>query len=371
MKEQWTVRALKLSKWFIVSLALNMVLTLALVTMSRHASPTQPDFIITNFLGALDLATNRALTNSAKLSTAATKQIAAAKPAETNQPAADLAAAARPRVAGKTFDWRDVESDDYLAYLANLREAGCPEAAVRHILLSDVNELFANKRLKEAIANDQQWWSADYNKYFLPAQNFQTRTYALQEERRALLKKLLGQDYEEMSSEQYVLTARTPLTGPVLGGLSPQLHNTVQEICDRAQERFQAYQESVFMGGKQPSAVEVAKMREQTRSDLAQVLKADEIEEFLLRFSHNAYSLREELRAFEPTPDEFRKIFRATDSINHKMQLEYGDELALSPKQRDDLEQQRLAAVKGVLPPERYQAYLAKRQVGYRPPLFQ
>ena len=370
------MRALKLSKWFIVSIALNMVLALALVTMSRHASPTQPDFIITNFLGALDLSTNRALTNPARVSAVTTNHTARVNPVETNQPAAKLATAAaelktKSRVSGKTFDWRDLESDDYLVYLANLREAGCPEAAVRYILLSDVNELFANKRLKEAIANDQQWWSADYNKYFLPAQNFQTRTYALQEERRALLKKLLGQDYEDPPSEQYVLNARTPLTGPVLGRLSPPLHNTVQEICDRAQERFQAYQESVFLGGKQPSAVEVAKMREQTRTDLAQVLKADEIEEFLLRFSHNAYTLREELRSFEPTPDEFRKIFRATDSINHKMQLEYGDEMALSPKQREDLEQQRLAAVKGVLPPERYQAYLTKRQAGYRPPLFQ
>ena len=293
---------------------------------------------------------------------------------KTDEPASNVIAIgreARPkgRLPGKTFDWQQVESDDYHVYLANLREAGCPEAALRHIIVNDVNQLFAHKRLKEAIANDQQWWQADYN--IIAMQTFQQRTLALEGERLALLKKFLGSDFEVPPSEQYFVTARQPLTGPVLGNLAPPVHNAVQEICERAQDRYQAYQESVFTGTKPYSAVEFAKLREHTRSEIAQVLSGEEIEEFLLRFSFNAQTLRSELRGFEPTAEEFRKIFRATDPINHKIQLEYGDELALSPKQREDLEQHRLAAVKDVLPAERYQAYLTKRQTGFRPSLFQ
>jgi hypothetical protein len=368
------VRSLKLSKSFIISLALNVVLAIALITTSRHVSPTQPDFIITNFLGSADKPSARTLTNSISASVTRTNQALFVGHATTNEPASNVVARAideRPkaRPAGKRFDWRDVESDDDLLYVANLREAGCPEGAIRHIILTDVNELFANKRLKEAIANDQPWWQADYN--VIVVQNFQSRTFALEGERMALLKKFLGTDFEAQHTEQYNVSARTPMTGPVLGKLSPQIHNSVQEICERAQDRYMAYQESVLGGSKPYSAVELAKLREQTRSDLAQVLNAEEIEEFLLRFSHNALMLRNELRVFEPTADEFRKIFRVTDPINHKMQLEYGDELALSQKQREELEQQRLAAIKGSLPQDRYQVYLAKRQNGFRPAYFQ
>src|SRR5690349_13940800 len=41
------------------------------------------------------------------------------------------------------FDWRQMESEDYQQYLANLRAIGCPEKTVRDIILADVNDLFA------------------------------------------------------------------------------------------------------------------------------------------------------------------------------------------------------------------------------------
>lgn len=367
------MRSLKLSKSFILSIALNLVLAIALITASRHASPTQPDFIITNFLGAVEKPGSRTPTNAVARPVPQTNPHPAVVQHADSEPVSNAVAKVidantKARLRGKTFTWQDVETEDYPVYMANLREAGCPETAVRHIILTDVNELFANKRMKEAILNDQQWWQPDYN--YVAVQNFQARTLALQEERRALLKKFFGPDFDDPQGEQYMVYGRTPLTGPVLGKLAPQVHNAVQEICEHAQDRHQAYQETVFSGAKPYSAVELAKLREQTRSELTQVLNGDEIEEFLLRFSHNAYTLRYELRVFEPTAEEFRKIFRATDSINHKVQLEYGDELPLSTNQRDELEQRRLAAVKNVLPPDRYQAYLTKRQIGFRPPTF-
>jgi hypothetical protein len=37
------------------------------------------------------------------------------------------------------LSWRDIESEDYLAYIRNLRAIGCPEATVRDIIVADVN----------------------------------------------------------------------------------------------------------------------------------------------------------------------------------------------------------------------------------------
>ncbi|HYV27029.1 MAG TPA: hypothetical protein VFA77_05825 [Candidatus Eisenbacteria bacterium] len=354
----------------IVSLALNGALAIALITTGQHSTVNQPEFIITNFQASLDKPSDKAPTNSAKNTTESTNPAVASAqstPDGTNDNSIVRTddAKNKPRPRGKTFTWQDVESEDYQGYLVNLREAGCPEAAIRNIILNDVNELFTHKRMKEAIACDQQWWRAEYD--FMALQLFQQKTQALQEERRALVTKLLGENVED--KEQYELAGRTPMTGPVLGKLSPQTHNAVQEVCDRAMERHQAYIDSVTSGAKPLSQIELARLREQTRNDLSQILNTDEMEEFLLRYSHNAHNLRFELRVFEPTPEEFRKVFRATDSLLHKTQLDYGDEQALSLKQKEQVEQQRLAAIKELLTPERYQAFLQKRQTGYRPTL--
>jgi hypothetical protein len=99
---------------------------------------------------------------------------------------------------------------------------------------------------------------------------------------------------------------------------------------------------------------------------LRHVLDAEGMEEFLLRYSHDAHQLRNELRGFDPTPDEFRKIFRAIDPIDHQMQMEYGGIEALSEKQRDRFITQRDAAVREVLGPERFQAYLLTKDPLYR-----
>jgi len=90
------------------------------------------------------------------------------------------------------------------------------------------------------------------------------------------------------------------------------------------------------------------------------------MEEFLLRYSQNAHQLRNELRGFDPTPEEFRKILRATDSMDHQLQLQFGGIEALSQQQRERHLAQRDAAIKEVLGPKRYQDYLMVKDPIYR-----
>jgi hypothetical protein len=187
----------------------------------------------------------------------------------------------------------------------------------------------------------------------------------LEEERRALIEKLLGPEAVENEKAEPLLW-NVQLTGPVLGALPAKTHNAVQDICQRSVERHQAYQWSRFNEGQPINQVELAKLREQTRSDLRQVLSPAEVEEFTLRYSHNAHQLRMELAGIDPAPEEFRKVFRSIDSGDHQMQLEYGSVEAMSPKQRERYERQRDSAIKEVLPPARYQAYLMTKDPLYR-----
>ncbi|HZO51347.1 MAG TPA: hypothetical protein VFB63_01455 [Bryobacteraceae bacterium] len=339
-------------------LALNGLLAGAFAIYLFLSTHRQPKILA----GSLPVTTNKVAktTNSApKPAVVAT----APAPAPTNSSPAPVVAAA-PTPSAKTFGWQDVESPDYLKYVANLRLVGCPDDKIQQIIIADINQLIDQKRLKEAVTHDMPWWKVEPNQYSL-VNVMQEKGRALEEERRALIEKLLGSDVAENEKSESLLW-NVQLTGPVLGALAAKTHNTVQEICQRSVERHQAYQWSRFNEGQPINQVEMAKLREQTRSDLRQVLSPQEVEEFTLRYSHNAHQLRMELAGMDPTPDEFRKIFRAIDAADHQMQLEYGSVEAMSPKQRERHERQRDAAIKDSMPQQRYQAYLMTKDQLYR-----
>ena len=131
-------------------------------------------------------------------------------------------------------------------------------------------------------------------------------------------------------------------------------------------ERHQSYFMTQINAGQAMDQVELAKMRNQTRTDLAKIFTPEEMEEFLLRYSHNSQQLRQNLRGFEATADEFRKIFRAIDPIDQQLQMEYGGPETLSAKQREQYERQRDRAVQEVLPAARYQVYVLTKDPLYR-----
>ena len=76
---------------------------------------------------------------------------------------------------------------------------------------------------------------------------------ALEQERRALLARLLGPDWATAGSPQTSLA----LNGPVLGGLSPETRQAVQDIVTRALERARAYTSG--LNGKPADPVELAR----------------------------------------------------------------------------------------------------------------
>jgi uncharacterized protein YdcH (DUF465 family) len=107
-------------------------------------------------------------------------------------------------------------------------------------------------------------------------------------------------------------------------------------------------------------------LRQQTRNELAQVLNAEQFEEYVLRYSNNAVALRGELRGLTATPQEFRNLFRVTDQLDQQIQLLAGSADPASVKRRQELEQQRDASVREALGAERYQQYKLGQDPIYR-----
>jgi LysM repeat protein len=267
------------------------------------------------------------------------------------------------------FSWHEVESTDYPTYIANLRAIGCPEQTIRDIIIAEVNALYARKRAAELVTPEQQWWRSEPDTNVVQAAAEKAR--ALEEERRALLARLLGPNWEAGDMVNLPRPSQPGITldGPVLGALTPESKQAIQEVSVRSQERLDSYLAAQRSEGKDPDPVELAKFRQQTRLDLQKVLTPAQLEEFLLRYSQNASNMRADfgqLRYFNPTPDEFRAVFRATDTLDQQIQLlaDASDPNALA--QRKALEDQRENAIKVTLGPKRYEEYRMLQDPLYR-----
>jgi hypothetical protein len=345
-------------------LILNGALATCFVVYLVLSSNSSPKVTTTSF-APISSRTNRSVAkNPAVQAPTNITVVPAANTTNEITAATATATAPQPVFTQKKFGWEQVESDEYLTYLQSLRAVGCPEDKVRGIIMADINELAAHKRVKIAVDHDPQWWHAEPE--LTIATVLQEKGRTLETERRALIEKLLGKEATELDKTDIVFWSSVQLTGPVLGSLPPDVHQSVQEICGHSIERTQNAFWARVNDGQSINQVEQAKLREQTRADLRKVLDAAALEEFLLRYSHNAHELRAQLRGFEATPEEFRKIFRAIDPIQHQLQLEYGGPEALSSQQRERYERQREVAIKEALGPQRYAEYLVTKDPLYR-----
>jgi len=258
------------------------------------------------------------------------------------------------------LSWSHVESPDYETYVSNLRSIGCPEQTIRDIIIADVNALYARRRATEIFTPEQEWWRSEPDPYVVKLAA--DKLVALDTERRGLLTRLLGPDWEggDLASLPRPTRPGIELDGPILGTLSTDSKQAVATISARAEDRMHAYLQQMHDAGKNPDPAEMARLRQQTRTELAAVLTPAQLEEYLLRYSQTSTDLRNslgKLKYFNASPEEFRLIFRVTDPIDQQMQL-LGDATdPITVAQRNSLQQQKDAAIKLALGPDRYLLY--------------
>jgi LysM repeat protein len=267
------------------------------------------------------------------------------------------------------FTWREIESDDYPTYVANLRDINCPEQTIRDIIIADVNGLYARRKALEVVTTDQQWWRAEPDSNVVAVAEEKSRV--LDEERRTLLSRLLGTNWESGD----LITLPRPsrpgiaLDGPILGALPVETKQALEEINIRSVNNLRSYLETQQREGKNGDPAELARIREQTRSELQRVLNPAQMEEYLLRYSENAAALRMEigeLKYFNASPEEFRTIFRSTDLLSQQIQLLASATDPSSVAQRKNLQDQREKAIQLALGPERYEQYQLLQDPLYR-----
>ncbi len=276
-------------------------------------------------------------------------------PSPADSPKFSRAALVRPTqpavvVRRQFFSWTEVESEDFRAYIKNLRSIGCPTETIRDLIVAEVTELFVKRSAAEAVLIDHPWWRLEPDEQAIVAAFERERN--LEQEKNELLTQLLGPGWrkEKLQADDF----SKKFTGAVLAGLSSETKQAVLDFEDRRRAELATMMTSL---GREFSETEVVQQQAQTRTELAKLLTAEQLEEYLLRHSSNANKMRYQLQGFGTTAEEFRGIFRARDALDLEISSLADRTDPVTLKRIKELEAVRDRNLQEALGPLRYPFY--------------
>lgn len=263
------------------------------------------------------------------------------------------------------FNWRNVESEDYKKYIANLRAIGCPEETIKDIIIADVNKLYAPKLAAlNRPATEYKYWEPQRNYPVGMDKDKQRQMREIAKEKKALLQELLGVDSEEEARKLY---GGADYYERMSGFLPKEKRDGVRELVQKFSDLEQdVYRKSDGRPDSEDSK-ELLKIRNERRAELAKLLTPQELLEYEVRSSQTATQMRYDLAAFEPNEDEFRRIFKARAEFDNEFGPNYGGtQDAEQMKKRAEAQRKVDEALKLELGPERYAEYKQASDYAYR-----
>jgi len=264
----------------------------------------------------------------------------------------------------ENFTWEQVQSTNYVILIKNLRAIGCPEQVIRDIITSDINRIYARRRVTEVDYPNYEWWKSTPDPDL--AQEAEEKLLSLEKERRVLLRGLLGAGWDVEGKELIAARAGITLTGPILGDLPADTKRAVLEIVAAAQQKIEAYQEAQRLEGKAIDPMQMVRLREEPLVTLASVLAPEAYDEFVLRYSPAAQQLREMMRTMDLSADQFRGLFAALSGIIGQPVFFYTGADSALLKQQQQLAAQSEAVIKTTLGPAIYGSYQLNQDPLYR-----
>jgi hypothetical protein len=206
------------------------------------------------------------------------------------------------------FTWRAIESADYRRYVENLRAIQCPEKTIQDIIVADVNDLYAarwRELLQKQSAEFRYWQTGDTLPGF-PDEALERAAAELDGERRTLLRELLGLEVTD-SVAQFAAVNPLELT---LAFLPEERRQQVIAASEEFARRQTGLLRSLGEGGElDAEALEALRAEHQQR--LATLMTPEQLRRYELTTSPLAMALRSELVGFEPSEEEFQRIYEA------------------------------------------------------------
>jgi len=208
------------------------------------------------------------------------------------------------RVDAPGFRWSLVETNDFEAYVANLRGIGCPDYTVRHLLIGEIEELYSKR--EEALERPGAFWETPGQRRALETRIHHEQA-ALEEEKRALLLRLVGVQWSGKAEREWVTEDTAPL---VLGFLADEKALRLMDAMMRLEKLSQAFQDEtdrIVIDTDEPrlEGILVGAKRE-----LESGLTPGEVEEAILRGVNlvKSFMERDGLIGIPLTGDELRRM---------------------------------------------------------------
>jgi len=264
-------------------------------------------------------------------------------------------ATATPVVDSTVWPRLQMADGDFPGLTARLRAAGFPSTVIRGIVTGLLQEKFAARRK----ALDPGRGTRPFWLYDRSDPKTQLALHQLNREQARTLREVLGPEAED--EEDPIETAARHRR---LGYLPPERASQVRTVVERYEE-LREDNRNPTGPGYADSARQAALAREE-RAALATILSPRELEDYDLRTSVTANSLRFHLAQFDATESEFVTLFRLQLPFDEK----YYQYRNLMP---ESLEQQHADAVKALkeqiraaLGPDRYADYERSTDYDYR-----
>lgn len=258
------------------------------------------------------------------------------------------------------FHWRQIETTDLRQFVANLRAVGCPEQTMYDIVRAAINRQFAGRvAALVPLAAPVRYWKKE--PWTSPRSDPETQKHLkdIEAEKEQLLTDLLGPNI--LRANTLVSGDDTPVSLETYPGLSPEKTktlNTLRQQFNEERQRISAELKGAAASRVQDLNAALKGVNAREREALAKCLTPAELDGVDMWESDTARRLRLALAGFQPTEDEFRRIYQ----LQRKLDDEFGTQLAsswrLSKSEESHAAQQEMeAALREELGLERFAVY--------------
>lgn len=252
----------------------------------------------------------------------------------------DTLAGAAALLAGN--DSGPLSGSDLKTLAERLRAAGFSAKLIRTIISSIIQERFSAqmRELQEKTFATNTYWKSRRPSYGMNRE-MMAKSQEWTKERQRLLREALG-DADADPNENVFLRAQT-------GGLSAEKQAGIQRILSDYNEmrtEIHANAEGVMLPADREK---LAFIEKEQQADIEKLLTPEELFEYRIRSSDTSNRLRESLRNFEVSEEEFRTMFR-------NISASLGSDTSPTAFDRDSYQRIQSAVkegIKSVLSPER------------------
>ncbi len=252
-----------------------------------------------------------------------------------------------------------VTGEEPTDWVKSLRAAGFPDSVINAVVSAQIHERYAARRAALQQKNVDQFWSKTWNSWGGGDPETRAALRALGREERAEIKRALGDAYAAHPEYQRAMQRQ-------FGDIPKEKIDALQIINEDYQELTSEIHQSANGYMLPEDREKLAFLEKEKRADLAAILTPQELQDYELRTSQTANSLRWQLTAFDPSEQEFRAIF----DLQREFDLEFSNHRSNTDEAANELRRTAEAAlqeqIKTTLGEARYAEYQRAKDHNYQ-----